>query len=435
MKKYKLYCILFLISNFNIINANQNSSIIYGSDIDANIDNQRMTVNSDSTYDNANYNNESNNSINIATVDDVNNQANNIEDFNNSNNNVNTDNKNIDEKDSNYNAKDEIENLKNSNAKLQNQILTLQKQLNKYNQEDNNDQENHNSEDQQNKEKLNTCNSDDSFNNLTDISINQSQNYINSEDSIYNPQNDVDDDIIFSKIDELIETKIYVNNMKYSGNSDDDYNLIIGQFKDLNLKQNETQKNQNIVTIQDNLLGFISEYQESNLLPNAYYWTAETYKMQNNFNNASLYYLKSFAYYQKLQKQNNINKHLPIQPAEILLNLAEMLIKLEKTKEATAIINKIKTSFPKESKILQNQLKKLEDNIRKVSASLETKEKLKQKKPAESKPTLKTISSKSKTAAAPKPTAASKTAAAPKTVTTSKPTVTSKTVTTSKPTK
>lgn len=94
-----------------------------------------------------------------------------------------------------------------------------------------------------------------------------------------------------------------------------------------------------------NFYDFIQQYPESDLLNNAYYWLGETHFVQNNFEQGSIYFLKS---YQKFPTSDKA--------PDSLLKLGMSLANLKKKQEACATFVKLGKEFPKMSPYISQKM-------------------------------------------------------------------------------
>ncbi len=103
------------------------------------------------------------------------------------------------------------------------------------------------------------------------------------------------------------------------------YEIALANFKD-----------KHYVIAQKNLAAFISQYPQSSLISNAYFWLGESYYRQNYNENAAVQYLKSY-------------KALPTggKAADALLMLSFALNKLGKKEEACSMLVRLEQEFPK----------------------------------------------------------------------------------------
>jgi tol-pal system protein YbgF len=114
------------------------------------------------------------------------------------------------------------------------------------------------------------------------------------------------------------------------GNADDekkDYDIALST-----LKESKFEEAGNLFS------AFIKKYPKSKSVSNAYFWYAESFYRQGDFDKAAIHYLKG---YQQFPKSNKA--------ADSLLKLALSLGELQKNKEACTILNKLDNEFKERS--------------------------------------------------------------------------------------
>lgn len=144
------------------------------------------------------------------------------------------------------------------------------------------------------------------------------------EHKIMNIQNHISD------LEKIIEVKNLENALQFvnvSNNYEDErkeYDLSLAALKDSDYK-----------LAQEQFKKFIDNNPSSSLLSNAYFWLAESYFRQNDFNKAAKYFLACYSNFPR-----------GIKASDSLLKLAMTFGNLGKKDELCKIIKKLQNEFP-----------------------------------------------------------------------------------------
>ncbi len=147
-----------------------------------------------------------------------------------------------------------------------------------------------------------------------------------------------------SKLEKTASNK---QNNKSNKTAEEDYQEAYNLLKESPNKGNDGEYHANVRKAFEN---FIKNNPKNSLVGNAYYWIAETYSHERDYEKAAIYYFKGY-------KANKNSGRAP----DNLLKLGETLIKLGKIQEACTTLAKLGSEFPNASNMIKRGMKEAMD--------------------------------------------------------------------------